>query len=160
MVRGRDSAKNAELRGTSDCLNQSALFRIGFMSYQIKVLRGLDRGDYVIILARGAVDIAGFEQILDKLIDASESLLDCKVLVDFQDCKFTFLPPDTTEFLVWLELKRWPHNCRIAFISAPDEEQYRHLAILGEGLLKINLQVGVFYEMREAIDWLSSTRSR
>lgn len=128
------------------------------MNYQIKVLRGLDRGDYVIMLARGAVDIAGFEQILDKVIDATEPLLDCKVLVDFQDSIFQFLPPDITEFLVWLELKRWPHNSKIAFISSPKREQYRDLVMLGEGLLKMKLDVGVFYDMREAIDWLSGTR--
>ena len=130
------------------------------MNYQINVLRGLDRGDYVIMLARGGVRIAGFEQILAKIIDATESLIDCKVLVDFQDSVFQFLPSDVTEFLGRFDLKRWPHNTKIAFISAPDEEQYRHLAILGEGLLKIKLEVGVFYEMREAIDWLSGTRSR
>lgn len=65
----------------------------GFMNYQFKVLRGLDRGDYVIMLAHGAVDIAGFEQILDKVIDESGPLLDCKVLVDFQDSIFSVFPP-------------------------------------------------------------------
>jgi hypothetical protein len=128
------------------------------MNYQIKVLRGLDRGDYVIMLARGAVDTAGLEQILDKLIDASEPLLNCKALVDFQDAIFTFLPSDITEFLTTLELKRWPRNSKIAFISSAQSEQYRPLAMLGDGLSKMKINAGVFYEMREAIDWLNDTR--
>jgi hypothetical protein len=129
------------------------------MNYQFKVLQGLDRGDYVIMLVRGAVDIAGFEQILDKVIAESGPLQDCKVLVDFQDSIFQFLPSDIAEFLVGFNPKRWPHNNKIALISSPEGPQFRALAILGEGLLKMKFEVGVFYEMREAIDWLSGIRS-
>jgi hypothetical protein len=130
------------------------------MNYQFKVLRGLDRGDYVIMLARGAVDIGGFEQILDKVIDESGPLLDCKVLVDFQDSIFQFSPPDIAEFLARFDPKRWPHSSKIAFISSPEGDQFRSLAMLGEGLLKMKFEAGVFYELREGIDWLSGTRSR
>jgi hypothetical protein len=130
------------------------------MNYQIKVLRGLDRGDYIIMITRGAVDITGFEQILDKVIDATGPLLDCKILVDFQDSMFQFLPSDITEFLARFDSKRWPHNNKIAFISSPKREQYRGLAMLGEGLVKMKLEVGIFYEMREAIDWLHGYSGR
>jgi hypothetical protein len=128
------------------------------MNYQIKVLRGLDRGDYVIMLARGGVDIAGFEQILDRVMDESRPLTGCKVLVDFQDATFHFLPSDITEVLDRFDLKGWPPSNKIAFICAP--EQSRDLVLLGEGFLTMKLKAGVFYEMREAIDWLSGTPSR
>jgi hypothetical protein len=127
------------------------------MNYQFKVLRGLDRGNYVIMLARGAVDIAGFEQILDKVIDESGPLLDCKVLVDFQDSIFQFFPPDIAEFLARFDPKRWPHSSKIAFISSPERDQFRSLAMLGDGFLKMKLAVGIFYNTREAIDWLSGS---
>lgn len=141
--------------------SRSAPFRIkGLMNYQIKVLRGLDRGDYIIVVAHGAVDITGFEQILDELIHATEPLLDCKILVDFEDSVFRLLPSDVTEFLARFEPKRWPHNNKIAFICSPKREQYRDLGMLGDGLLKMKLEVRVFYEMREGIDWLSGARSR
>jgi hypothetical protein len=130
------------------------------MNYQIKVLRGLDRGDYIILVAHGAVDISGFEQILDELIHATKPLLDCKILVDFEDSVFRLLPSDVTEFLARFEPKRWPHNNKIAFISSPEKEQYRDLVMLGEGLLKMKFEAGVFYELREGIDWLSGTGSR
>jgi hypothetical protein len=127
------------------------------MNYQFKVLRGLDRGDYVIMLARGAVDSGGFEQILDKVIDESGPLLDCKVLVDFQDSIFQFSPPDIAEFLARFDPKRWPHSSKIAFISSPEGDQFRSLAMLGDGFLRMKLAVGIFYNTREAIDWLSGT---
>lgn len=112
------------------------------------------------MITRGAVDITGFKQILDKVIDATGPLLDCKILVDFQDSIFQFLPSDITEFLARFDSKRWPHNNKIAFISSPKREQYRGLAMLGEGLVKMKLEVGIFYEMREAIDWLHGTSGR
>jgi hypothetical protein len=127
------------------------------MNYQFKVLRGLDRGNYVIMLVRGAVDIAGFDQVLHKVIDESRPLLGCKVLVDFQDAVFQFLPLDIAEFLVGLDPKEWPHDNKIALICAPEGEQFRDLATLGEGLLKMKLKVSVFYNTREAIDWLSGS---
>jgi hypothetical protein len=128
------------------------------MNYQLKVLRGLERGDYVIMLVRGGVDIAAFEQILDKVIDQSGPLLHCKVLIDLQDSVFQFLPSDITDFLVRFDFKRWPAGNKIALICAPDRAEYRDLVLLGEGLLKMKIEIGVFYEMREAIDWLSVTR--
>jgi hypothetical protein len=152
--------KRASFTGPSIVLFKAVFRSNGLMNYQIKVLRGLDRGDYVIVLARGAVDITGFEQILNKVIDESGPLLNCKVLVDFQDSIFRFLPSDITEFLLTFDLKRWPSSNKIAFICSPDGEQYRDLVLLGEGLVKMKFEVGVFYEMREAIDWLSGTRQR
>ena len=130
------------------------------MNHQIKVLRGLDGGDYIIMVAHGAIDITGFEQILDELIDAAKPLLDCKILVDFQDSVFRLLHSDVTAFLAKFEPKRWPHNNKIAFICSPEGEQYRDLGMLGDGLLKMKFEVRVFYEMRKGIDWLSGTQSR
>jgi SpoIIAA-like len=128
------------------------------MNYHIKVLRGVDRGNYVIMITRGSVGIFEFEQIIDKVVDATGPLLDCKVLVDFQDSIFKFLPPDITEFVVRFDFKKWPHNNKIAFVSSPEMEQYRHLAMLIEGLLQMKLEVGVFYDMRDAINWLAAIR--
>jgi len=130
------------------------------MNYQIKVLRGLDGGNYIIVVAHGSVDITGFEQILDELIHAAKPLLDCKILVDFQDSVFRLLHSDVIEFLARVEPKRWPHNNKIAFICSLERQQYRDLGMLGDGLLKMKFEVGVFYEMREGIDWLSGTCSR
>jgi hypothetical protein len=114
------------------------------MNYQIKVLRGLDEGDYIIVVAHGSVDITGFEQILDELIPAAKPLLDCKILVDFQDSVFRLLHSDVIEFLARFEPKRWPHNNKIAFICSPEREQYMGLGMVGDGLLKMKLRSEYF----------------
>ena len=75
------------------------------MSYQLKVLTGLDRGNFAIVITRGAVDFTGFERIFDQVIDATRTLLDCKVLLDFQDSTLQFLPSDLRIFWCGLSLK-------------------------------------------------------
>jgi hypothetical protein len=129
------------------------------MNYQIKVLRGLDQGNFAIIITRGHVDLAGFEYILDRVSDATQTLLDCKVLIDFQDAIFHFLPADVAKFLARFEFSKWPHSNRIALVSSPDmPQQYRQLAGLRDNLVEMKLEVGVFHDTRAAIDWLSGSK--
>jgi len=125
------------------------------MDYQIKILRGLDQGNYVIMFIRGSMNIAAFRHVLDKLAEATQSFLDCKILVDFQDSKCQFSPSDVREIALTFDVSAWPHSNKIALISSPDMEQYHHLGILGDCLLDMKIDVSVFYEMRDAISWLA-----
>ena len=125
------------------------------MDYQIKILRGLDQGNYVIMFIRGSINIAAFRHVLDKLVEATQSFLDCKILVDLQDSKCQFSPSDVREIALTFDIAAWPHSNKIALISSPDMEQYHHLGILGDRLLDMKIDVGVFYEMRDAISWLA-----
>ena len=125
------------------------------MDYQIKILRGIDQGNYVIMFIRGAMDIAAFGRVLDKLAEATQSFLDCKILVDFQDSKCQFLPSDVREIAHAFNVAAWPHSNKIALVSSPDMEQYHHLGLLGDCLLNMKIDVRVFYEMRDAISWLA-----
>ena len=128
------------------------------MNFQIKVLRGLDRGNYVIVITRGSVNIVGFNDLLDKVADATPSPLDCKVLVDFQDSTFHFLPSDATEFFASFDVEKWPHNNKVALVASPELEQYRWLAMLRDALSKAKREVGLFCDTREAISWLADVR--
>jgi hypothetical protein len=127
----------------------------GLMEYQIKILRGLDRGNYVIMFIRGSMDIAAFRRVLDKLVEATQSFLDCKILIDFQDCKCQFLPSDVAQIALTFDFTAWPHSNKIALVSSPDKEQYRHLVILSDCLIDLKIDVSVFDEMRDAISWLA-----
>jgi hypothetical protein len=129
------------------------------MNYRIKVLRGLDRGNFAIIITRGQVDLAGFERILDEVIDSTRTLLDCKVLLDFQDSTLEFLPSDVANFLVRFDFEKWPHSNKIALVSSPEMQQFGQLACLADGLVRMKLEVGSFYNTRDAIDWLAGIRS-
>ena len=125
------------------------------MNVQIKTFPGLDRGNHVIAITAGVVDSAGFRQIFERVIDATRSLLDCRVLIDLQDSTFKILPSDVREFMDRFEPANWPHNNKVALVSDSETEQYRQLVMFGEGLLKLDLKVGVFYDIKEAISWLA-----
>src|SRR6266496_5136391 len=121
------------------------------MDFQMKIVRVLQRGNHVIVITRGPVDIDGFKYLFDKVIEETRPLLDCKVLIDFQDSKFKLLPSDAAEFVDSIDLHSWPHNNKVALVSSPEIEQYQQLSRLVEGLINRSLKVGVFYDTKEAI---------
>jgi hypothetical protein len=125
------------------------------MDFQMKIVRVLQRGNHVIAITRGPVDIDGFKYLFDKVIEETRPLLDCKVLIDFQDSKFKLLHSDAAEFVDSIDLHSWPHNNKVALVSSPEIEQYRQLAMLGDGLTKRTVKIAVFYDTKEAIGWLS-----
>jgi hypothetical protein len=65
-----------------------------FMDIQIKTFLGLQRGNHVIAIIGGAVAVQGLNQIFNKVIDETRQLLDCKILIDFQDSILKILPLD------------------------------------------------------------------
>ena len=69
------------------------------MEVQIKTFSGLAHGNHVIVMTRGIVAIGGCSYILDKVAEATRPLLDCMVLIDFQDSTFQFLPSDIGGFV-------------------------------------------------------------
>lgn len=124
------------------------------MNFQIKTF-SLDRGNHIIAITNGLVDIESLKHVFSRVIEETKPLLDCKVLVDLQDSIFKLLPSDIAEFLDRFDFDAWPHNNKVALVSAPGKEQFQQLALLGKGLLKRGLKVVVFYDMKEAISWLS-----
>src|SRR5687768_9239081 len=49
------------------------------MDFQTKLFRWPDRGNYVIMIARGQTNISGFQQIFQKLAEIHEALVDWRV---------------------------------------------------------------------------------
>lgn len=125
------------------------------MDYQIKILRGLDRGNYVIMFLRGSMDIVAFRRVLNKLAETTKPFLDCKILIDFQDSICQFLPTDVAAMELTFDFGGWPHTNKIALVSSPYKEQFPQLVMLNDCLLKMKLDVHVFEDMRTAVVWLS-----
>jgi hypothetical protein len=129
-----------------------------FMDFKVKTLLGLDRGNHVIVITSGYVNIKGFEYIFSQIINETSPLLDCKVIVDLQGSTIKFLLSDVTAFLESIDLETWPRNNKLALVSSPETEQYQQLVMLGDGLKKRLLNVSVFYDTKEGLTWLSDLR--
>jgi hypothetical protein len=125
------------------------------MNLQIKTLLAVANGNYVIAIVRGSVGIVGVRVLLDKLIEATQSVLDGKVLVDLQDAMFQLPASDFGQFIDKFDFTQWPHNNKVALISVAKGEQFQQLATLSESLAKQSLKIRVFYDSKEALNWLS-----
>jgi hypothetical protein len=123
------------------------------MDFQIKLLQLQDRGNYLIALTRGSLNVEGFEQLFRQIKDAS-LLPHCKILVDLADvvCHLDSVEIDR---LVNGLSDFWFGENRVALISPSDVGQYDRLSNLRAGLSNRGFKVGVFVETKAAADWLA-----
>ena len=89
------------------------------MDLQIKLFNGLGRGNHVIVISRGLVDIDGFKEIFRNVANTTEFLLDCMILIDLQDATCRLEPTDIYAFAENLRPEYWPATNRVALVSVP-----------------------------------------
>jgi len=97
------------------------------MDLQIKLFNGLGRGNHVIVISRGLVDIDGFKEIFRNVANTTEFLLDCMILIDLQDATCRLEPTDIYAFAENLRPEYWPATNRVALVSVPEPQEYRQL---------------------------------
>jgi hypothetical protein len=125
------------------------------MDLQIKLFSGLDRGNHVIIITRGSIDIEGFREIFRNVVNTTRSLLDCRVLIDLQDATYKLEPGDIRAFADNLRPEQWPPTNRVALVSEPDPQDYRQLCVLSTFLSNRAIRNAVFKDTRTAVSWLA-----
>jgi hypothetical protein len=125
------------------------------MDLQIKLFRGFDRGNNVIIITRGTVDIEGFREIFRNVVNTTRSLLDCKVLIDLQEATCQLEPGDICAFADNLRPEYWPPTNRVALVSESDPQDYRQLCVLSTLLSNRAIRNAVFQDTRAAVSWLA-----
>ena len=125
------------------------------MDFQVKLFSWPDRGNHLIMITRGVMDIGGFEQIFREVLTATQPLHDCKVIIDLQDTTCNLENADTHAFVEGIQLDRWPSTNKIAIVSPNELEQYEQLSTLTSGLAKRGLKIAVFDESKPAVTWLA-----
>ena len=127
------------------------------MDFQIKLFSWPDRGNHLIIITRGVLDIKGIEEIFQEVVTATEPLRDCKVVVDLQDVTCNLERADIQAFVDGVRPELWPSTNKIAIVAPREIDQYDHLFALTSGLAKRGLKIAVFYDSKPAITWLADT---
>jgi hypothetical protein len=127
------------------------------MDFQIKLFSWPDRGNHLIMITRGVIDIKGFEQIFQEVGTATQSLRDCKVVVDLQDTACNLESADIQAFVDGAQPDRWPSTNKVAIVAPREIDQYDHLFALTSGLAKRGLKIAVFYDSKPAVTWLADT---
>ena len=127
------------------------------MDFQIKLFSWPDRGNHLIMITRGVMDIEGFHQIFQELLTATQSLRDCKVVVDLQDAMCNLENADVQAFADGMQLDQWPSTNRVAVVAPREIDQYDQLLALTNGLAKRGLKIAIFYDSKLAVTWLADT---
>jgi hypothetical protein len=125
------------------------------MDLQIKLFRWLARGNHVIALTRGPIDMAGVAEIFAEVAEITQPLLDCKVLIDLRDSTYRLDPADIHTFANELRTDLWPDTNKIALVAAPSSAQYNQLFMLSVCLSNRGFKVAVFYDANGAASWLA-----
>jgi len=124
------------------------------MDLQMKLFSGLDKGNYVIIITRGSIDIEGFREIFRNVVNTTRSLVDCKVLIDLQEATYQLEPSDIVAFAQNLRPEFWPPTNRVALVSVPDPQEHRQLCVLSTFLSNRVIKNAVFMDTKTSLSWL------
>src|SRR5262245_31632660 len=122
---------------------------------QNKLFSGLDRGNHVIIITRGSVDIDGFREIFRNVVNTTRSLLDCRVLIDLQDATYNLEPGDIRDFAENLRPEYWPPTNRGALVSESDPQDYRQLCLVSTCCSKRGISSAGLNGTRPAVRWIA-----
>ncbi len=127
------------------------------MDFQIKLFSWPDRGNHLIMITRGVMDIRGFEQMFQEVLTATGSLRSCKVVIDLQDASCNIEEADIQPFVKGVRLDLWPSTNKVAIVAPPEIDQYDQLSILTSGLAKRGLKIAMFDDSKPAVTWLTDT---
>jgi hypothetical protein len=127
------------------------------MDFQIKLFSWPDRGNHLIMITRGIIDIKGFEQIFREVVTATQPLQDCKIVIDLQDTTCNLESADVQAFVDGMGPELWPSTNKVAIVAPREIDQYDQLVTLTSGLSKRGLKIAVFYDSKPAVTWLADT---
>lgn len=127
------------------------------MDFQIKLFSWPDRGNHLIMITRGVIDIKGFEQIFREVVTATQPLRDCKIVIDLQDTTCNLESADIQAFVDGMGPELWASTSKVAVVAPPEIDQYDQLLMLTSGLAKRGLKIAVFYDSKPAVTWLADT---
>ena len=127
------------------------------MDFQIKLFSWPDRGNHLIMITRGLLDIKGLAQIFQEVVTATEPLGDCKVVVDLQDTTCNLAGVDVQAFVDDVHTDGWSATNKVAIVAPREIDQYDQIFVLTSGLAKRGVKIAVFYDSKAAVTWLADT---
>lgn len=127
------------------------------MDFQIKLFSWPDRGNHLIMITRGLLDIKGLVQIFQEVVTATEPLGDCKVVVDLQDTTCNLAGVDVQAFVDDVHTDGWSATNKVAIVAPREIDQYDQIFVLTSGLAKRGVKIAVFYDSKAAVTWLADT---
>lgn len=114
--------------------------------------------DHVTVIARGRVDADVVKQIFLNVVEITQRLVGCGVLIDLRQGSYRLTYRDIQALFSDLKPALWPLHKRIALVSAPAIEQSDQLFLLSACLSDQGLEADVFYDSYRAVEWLAQKK--
>lgn len=133
------------------------LFANSIMDLKIKLLEWPEGESYLIVITRGLIDAEGLERIFGKVAETSQSLLNCKFLIDLEEANLKLEPSDIHLLVNRLAPNLRRRSIKIALVSSADAEDSARLRALSDSLSSQGFEIAVFAHARGAVAWLSAT---
>jgi hypothetical protein len=124
------------------------------MNLKIKLLQLPARGNHLIVIAGGIIDPAALEQIFRQVEEETQSLLDCKILIDLDGADLRLEHVDLHGPFQALAADLSHRNIKMALVSSRGIDADR-LDLLRAYLCDAGVTVGVFDDAKSAVAWLS-----
>lgn len=123
------------------------------MNLKIKLLQLPARGNHLIIIASGIIDPAALEQIFRQVEEETQSLRDCKILIDLDTADLRVEPVDLHRVFKTLAADLSQRSIKMALVSSPGTDADR-LDLLRAYLYDAGLTVALFDDAKSALAWL------
>jgi hypothetical protein len=124
------------------------------MNLKIKLLQLAERGNHLIVITGGVIDLPALEQIFRQVAAHTQSLLDCKVLIDLDTADLRLEPDDLHGVFQTLVRDLGRRSIKMALVSSPGTDAAT-LDWLRAYLCRAGLTVKLFGDSKSAVDWLS-----
>jgi hypothetical protein len=125
------------------------------MNLKIKLLQLPDRGNHLIVITGGIIDPAELKQIFRHVAEKTQSLLDCKVLIDLDTADLRLEPADLQDAFQTLAAGLSHRSIKMALVFSAGTDEDR-LDLLRASLCRAGLTVALFDDPKTAVAWLSS----
>jgi hypothetical protein len=127
------------------------------MKIQLKLLLWPEAGNHVVMIVRGQIYAAGFDQIAREINRVCNPLPNCKVIIDLQDATYRLESEEIQTLVDRFKPNQWPDAHKIALVASSEIEQYDQLSTLRYALANHGLKVAVFRDAKAATRWLADT---
>jgi hypothetical protein len=124
------------------------------MNLKIKLLQLPGRGNHLIVITGGIIDPAELEQIFRQVAEKTQSLHDCKVLIDLDTADLRLDPGDLHGVFQTLAADLGHRSIKMALVSSPGTDA-DWLDLLRAYLCRAGLTVALFDDPKSAVAWLS-----
>jgi hypothetical protein len=124
------------------------------MYSKIKLLEIPNAASYLLVITEGVIHAEDFEQIFHKVAATSESMANCKYLIDVENAvlRLEGLDIHTLDDALGSNLERY--KIKIAFVSPLVVAESRRVRSLGNALSALGMRAAVFHDAKSALTWL------